>query len=60
LNWSGLQGKPNSAVADIDDAVTKKHSHPNKTQLDLIGQDAQGNFTYNGVIPRAAWDSTTW
>lgn len=60
LNWSGLQGKPNSAVADIDDAVTKRHTHTNKTQLDLVGQDAQGNFTYNGVIPRAAWDSTTW
>ncbi|MFX0084301.1 MAG: hypothetical protein ACFFAU_01405 [Candidatus Hodarchaeota archaeon] len=35
-NWSKLSDKPSSLVADIDDAVTKKHSHSNKATLDLI------------------------
>ena len=26
LNWSAIAGKPTSAVGDIDDAVTKRHS----------------------------------
>ena len=32
--WASIQGKPSSTVADIDDAVTKKHEHANKTVLD--------------------------
>lgn len=29
LQWANIQGKPNSAVADIDDAVGKRHTHNN-------------------------------
>lgn len=60
LEWSALQNKPTSAVADIDDAVSKKHTHANKTQLDKIGEDGDGLLTYNGLLPKIAWDSTSW
>ena len=60
LSWANLTGKPTSTAADLDDAVSKAHSHPNKTQLGLIGQDASGNFTYNGAAPKIAWDTAEW
>jgi hypothetical protein len=48
LQWSNIVGRPTSAVADIDDAVTKRHTHANKVQLDKIGEDVNGDLTYNG------------
>lgn len=60
LSWSGLTGRPTSSVADIDDAVTKRHAHANKTQLDKIDEDGAGNLTYNGQLPATAWSSTDW
>ena len=60
LEWSAIQNKPTSAVADIDDAVSKRHSHANKTQLDKVGEDGDGLLTYNGLLPKIAWDSTAW
>lgn len=60
LEWSAIQNKPTSAVADIDDAVSKRHSHANKTQLDKVGEDGDGLLTYNGLLPKIAWDSTSW
>ena len=60
LEWSAIQNKPTSAVADIDDAVSKRHNHSNKTQLDKIGEDGDGLLTYNGLLPKIAWDSTSW
>jgi len=59
LTWANLQNKPSSAVGDIDDAVTKRHTHSNKTELDKIGE-SNGNFTYNGALPKIAWNSTEW
>ena len=59
-NWANIVGKPTSAVADIDDAVTKRHSHANKTQIDKIGEDGNGDLTYNGsnISPRLT--SSAW
>lgn len=49
LQWADILGKPTSSVADIDDAVAKRHTHSNKTELDLISEDGtSGNLTYNG------------
>lgn len=59
LSWSGLTDKPTSSVADIDDAVTKRHTHANKTQLDQIGE-AAGEMTYNGVQVKTEYSSTAW
>lgn len=60
LTWANLQDKPTSAVADIDDAVAKKHTHANKTQLDKINEDTDGNLTYGGVLPSTGWASSNW
>lgn len=60
LTWDSIQGTPTSLVADIDDAVAKKHTHSNLTQLNKVGEDASGNFTYNGDLPYARYASTNW
>jgi len=36
VSWDNIQNKPNSSVADIDDAVSKKHEHSNKAALDEL------------------------
>lgn len=59
LNWADLVGRPSSAVADIDDAVAKRHTHANKTELDKIGE-AGGELTYNGAQVKTEWGSTGW
>lgn len=48
LQWASIQGRPSSSAAQIDSAVSNSHTHANKTQLDLIGQNAGGDLTYNG------------
>ena len=45
--WAVITGKPNSAVADIDDAVAKRHAHANAAQLDKIGE-VDGVMAYDG------------
>lgn len=60
IAWSDIQGKPNSNPSAIDSAVQKAHDHTNKTQLDKIGQDANGNLTYSGAPVRISWDSAQW
>lgn len=60
LSWSGISGRPSSAVADIDDAVAKRHSHANKTQLDNIGENGAGEMTYNGAQVKTEYASTAW
>lgn len=50
LSWANIKDKPTSSVADIDDAVAKKHSHTNKTVLDDISvNDETGNLVFNSV-----------
>ncbi len=60
VDWGDITNRPTSSVADIDDAVSKRHSHANKTQLDNIDEDANGLLTYNGVLPLTGWQSTSW
>lgn len=60
LTWAALTGGPTSTPVNIDDAVSKRHEHSNLTQLELIGQDANGDMTYNGELPKTAWESTDW
>lgn len=49
LNWANVAGKPSSTPANIDNAVSLRHTHANKTQLDLLG-DSGGKLTYNGEL----------
>jgi hypothetical protein len=60
LAWANLQDKPSSSVTDIDDAVTKRHSHANKTELDNIGENGAGELTYKGTQVKTEYASTAW
>jgi hypothetical protein len=59
LQWANIQGGPASSPTTIDDAVTKRHAHTNKTQLDQLGE-ASGELTYNGVQVKTEYSSTAW
>lgn len=48
VTWASISGKPTSAVADIDDAVTKRHAHANSAVLALL-TDVSGALQYNGA-----------
>lgn len=48
LSWDNITGKPDSSVADIDDAVAKRHSHANMAVLDLLTAP-DGQLLYNGA-----------
>lgn len=55
VQWANIQGKPTSSVADIDDAVEKKHTHTNKAALDDLADATTGTapdevvgLTYKG------------
>lgn len=48
LSWENITGKPSSSVADIDDAVAKRHSHANAAVLDLLSAPA-GQLLYDGA-----------
>jgi hypothetical protein len=60
VTWASITGKPTSTPAQIDSAVANSHTHANKTQLDLVGQNAGGEMTYNGVQVKTTWGSTGW
>lgn len=62
FNWDKIVGKPTSTASAIDDAVTKAHTHINKTSLDKIGQDVDGNLTYDGktIAGSTQWTTTNW
>lgn len=47
LTWASITGKPTSSTANIDDAVSKRHTHANSAVIDLLGVDGNGQLTYN-------------
>ena len=59
LQWSSLQGKPTSAVADIDDAVAKRHAHSNLPTLEKLS-DPAGDLLYNGNYVDPVLRATDW
>lgn len=58
--WADIVNKPTSSASAIDTAVANSHTHTNKTQLDKVGEDVNGNFTYNGSLPVINWSSVGW
>ena len=58
--WGNITGGPQSTPELIDDAVSKRHAHANKTQLDKVGEDTDGNFLYGGDRPSIAWNTVNW
>lgn len=61
VQWTNISGKPASAAALIDEAVTKRHAHANLAVLDLITAPG-GVMNYNGtpVGGAPAWTNTDW
>ena len=57
--WTNITGKPTSAVADIDDAVTKRHSHSNMSVLDKWSESG-GQPLYDGASVLAGWTTVSW
>lgn len=60
FDWNVMINKPSSSVADIDDAVTKRHAHANKAVLDDITEDANGRMLFKGNTVRSIWESLDW
>lgn len=59
MTWAGLQGRPNSSVAQIDSAVAASHAHANGGVLDKLSE-ANGQLQYNGVPLTTAWATNNW
>lgn len=60
LDWANIQNRPSSTASQIDAAVTNSHTHSNKTQLDQLGQDGDGELTYNGSKVATEWTNIGW
>lgn len=60
LSWAKIQGRPQRTASQIEAAVDAAHIHSNKTQLDKISQDGEGNLTYGGNLPATGWSSVNW
>ena len=59
LQWTNIQGKPTSSPSAIDTAVGNSHAHnDNLTQLNKIGENADGLFTYSNALPKISWEGT--
>ncbi len=60
LTWASISGKPSSSAAQIDGAVTDRHTHANKSNLDKIGE-AGGKLTYDGAaVGGVDWTTANW
>lgn len=60
VQWANISGKPSSSPSAIDAAVANSHTHSNLTQLGKIGEDGNGDLTYNGNPPRAWLETAGW
>lgn len=60
LSWENIVGRPNVTVEQIEDAVTMAHSHINMEHLNKIGQDVDGNMTYNNQLPTTGLSTVNW
>ena len=59
LQWANISGKPSSTADDIDAAVGVRHSHTNKTTLDLISESSN-ELQFRGAPVRAFLDEEAW
>ncbi len=58
--WDSIVDGPESTPEQIDQSVLRAHAHANSGQLAKVGQDAQGEFTYNGQYPLARISTEEW
>lgn len=59
IQWASIQGRPNSSVAQIDDAVGKAHQHANKAVLDKF-TEVGGELLYAGEGIATSWATKDW
>lgn len=59
ITWSTIVGGPAVTAAQVETAVAQSHTHSNKAALDKIGEDGDGDVTYDGD-PVMKWSSTSW
>lgn len=55
IAWSQLTGGPASTPAQIDAAVGNSHNHANLAALNKIGEDGNGDPTYDGNPLISQW-----
>lgn len=60
VNWSEIIGRPSASVASIDLAASQTHTHTNMSVLNLMGVNAAGKLTYNGVQVSDINFSSNW
>ena len=57
LSWANIVNGPTSAVADIDDAVTKRHEHSNKTLLDkFMESEVNASYDLSAFLTSVSWE----
>lgn len=59
VSWNSISGRPTSTPSQIDTAVNNSHTHANLTQLNKVGEDANGDLTYNGASV-GVWNTNNW
>ena len=48
ISWTNVVERPNSSPSALDDSVIKKHDHINKSVLEKLSENEDGNLLYNG------------
>lgn len=56
ISWEALTGRPNVSAAQVESAVNLRHEHTNKTLLDGLAKDTDGNLTVDGQPVRPVWE----
>lgn len=59
LQWDAIQGKPSATAAQIDDSVSKAHTHANMAVLNDLGSDSQG-LLYKGAPVGPRLTDSNW
>ena len=59
IQWSSIQGRPDSSPAQIDTAVSQSHTHSNKAVLDKF-TESEGQPQYNGQPIKSSWETANW
>lgn len=59
VQWGDLEGRPNSSVAQIDDAVGKAHQHSNMATLNKLSE-AGGELMFDGEAISSQWVTKDW
>ena len=57
LLWTNIVDKPTSSIVNIDDAVTKRHEHSNKTLLDkFMESEVNASYDLAAFLTSISWE----